>query len=406
MNVVVGESVGDLPAGGVRIGSGTIWANPYTVGQPPGNPALLERYCAWIEGRIMERDPVIVTGLAGLHEGVNLVYEGPPQMNHGPCLVKVWEKFRSMGGIRGLIRPLYHEDGSLPSGEEIFVFGSNLRGIHDAGAARVARDLFGAERGVASGLTGRSYALPTKDGGLKTLPLREIQRHVAELLSYADSHPDQHFFVTRVGCGLAGYEDDDIAPMFMSSNWHQFSFASSWSRLLTPRRMVYAGIGSRSTPEWVCRRMTRIAARLRDYGYILRSGGAAGADESFERGAGLQKEIFLPWPGFRESVSLNREPSADAMRIGELLHPNWRGLKSGARLLMARNSHQILGEDLRSPVDFVVCWTPDGCEGEASRTVRTGGTGQAIALADRWGIPVFNLARPDALDRLREHLGE
>jgi hypothetical protein len=64
--------------------------------------------------------------------------------------------------------------------------------------------------------------------------------------------------------------------------------------------------------------------------------------------------------------------------------------------LMARNSHQVLGADLRSPVDFVVCWTPDSCESETTRAPITGGTGQAIALADRWGIPVVNLAHGKA----------
>ena len=77
---------------------------------------------------------------------------------------------------------------------------------------------------------------------------------------------------------------------------------------------------------------------------------------------------------------------------------------SAAQALMARNVHQILGSDLRSPVDFVACWTPDGCESEGERSRTTGGTGQAIALADRWGIPIYNLARPTAMARLTEQV--
>ena len=73
---------------------------------------------------------------------------------------------------------------------------------------------------------------------------------------------------------------------------------------------------------------------------------------------------------------------------------------------MARNSHQILGWDLRSPVDLVVAWTPDGAENEKERSHATGGTGQTIALASRWKIPVFNLARPDAMDRLGAFLAQ
>ncbi len=77
--------------------------------------------------------------------------------------------------------------------------------------------------------------------------------------------------------------------------------------------------------------------------------------------------------------------------------------KSPVPEFMARNSHQVLGADLKSPVDFVICWTPDGCETERQRVWETGGTGQAIALADRWGVPVVNLAHGKlALERLRK----
>ncbi|MBU2765847.1 hypothetical protein HAP94_06475 [Acidithiobacillus ferrivorans] len=145
--------------------------------------------------------------------------------------------------------------------------------------------------------------------------------------------------------------------------------------------------------------MRKVAHRLSELGYTLLSGGAAGADEAFEEGCRQQgcfgkREIYLPWPGFRHlkgrhCVTL---PSAEAFRVAEAVHPAWKRLNDTAQALMARNSHQVLGADLRSPVDFVVCWTPDGCESEATRSRTTGGTGQAIALADRWGIPVVNLA--------------
>lgn len=168
--------------------------------------------------------------------------------------------------------------------------------------------------------------------------------------------------------------------------------------------MTYAGIGSRKTPHDQMARMTGSAARLAGKGYTLRSGAAAGADAAFEAGAGHKKEIFLPWKGFNGSASHFVEPTRDAKEIAASLHPSWGKLTPAAQKLMARNSHQILGEDLRSPVDFVVCWTPDGAETEAQRSSTTGGTGQAIALASRWGIPVFNFARQDAGKRLLEFL--
>ena len=97
---------------------------------------------------------------------------------------------------------------------EIFVFGSNLAGRHGAGAAFFARQNHGAIYGQGIGLQGNSYAIPTKDLRIKTLPLSAIKKHVDTFIQYAKEHPELMFNVTRVGCGLAGYKDIDIAPMF------------------------------------------------------------------------------------------------------------------------------------------------------------------------------------------------
>ena len=181
---------------------------------------------------------------------------------------------------------------------------------------------------------------------------------------------------------------------------------ADWRPNMAPRGR-YAGIGSRGTPVPVLTLMTRLATRLAAHGYTLQSGGAPGADQAFEAGAGTSKAIFLPWPHFqsrRSAPTDHDRPDAEAFRIAATLHPAWARLSSAAQALMARNVHQILGKDLRSPVDFVACWTSDGCESERERSRATGGTGQAIALADRWGIPVINLARPTAMARLAEQV--
>lgn len=96
----------------------------------------------------------------------------------------------------------------------IFVFGSNLAGIHGAGAARHAVIHHGARYRQGIGLQGSSYAIPTKDHHINSLPLDEIQKHVDVFKAFAADHPELTFEVTRIGCGLAGYTDSDIAPMF------------------------------------------------------------------------------------------------------------------------------------------------------------------------------------------------
>jgi len=97
---------------------------------------------------------------------------------------------------------------------EIFVFGSNLAGRHGAGAALAARLHHGAVYGLGFGPQGQSYAIPTKDGRLRPLPLHGIERGVGAFLAYAKYHPELTFRLTPIGCGLAGYTHAQIGPMF------------------------------------------------------------------------------------------------------------------------------------------------------------------------------------------------
>ena len=99
----------------------------------------------------------------------------------------------------------------------IFVFGSNLAGRHGAGAAKFALENHGAEYGKGVGIQGNSYAIPTKDLNIKTLPLTSIAEHVKVFLEYATTHTELIFNVTPIGCGLAGYKYHQIAPFFRNS---------------------------------------------------------------------------------------------------------------------------------------------------------------------------------------------
>lgn len=107
-------------------------------------------------------------------------------------------------------RPVYTPeriDALAP--DEVFVFGSNLEGQHGGGAARTALRNFGAVYGQGVGLQGQSYAIPTMQGGVDT-----IAPYVDEFIKFAESHPEMFFYVTRIGCGIAGFRDGQIAPLF------------------------------------------------------------------------------------------------------------------------------------------------------------------------------------------------
>jgi hypothetical protein len=148
----------------------------------------------------------------------------------------------------------------------------------------------------------------------------------------------------------------------------------------------YAGIGSRKTPENIMEFMKNIAAFLAKNDFILRSGGANGADSSFEFGSDQvngKKEIFLPWKNFNNNNSNLFNVCENSIKIAEQFHPKFKYLKSPAKKLISRNTYQILGHNLNSPSLFVICYTENG---EIS-----GGTGQAIRIANHYNIPVFNL---------------
>jgi hypothetical protein len=156
----------------------------------------------------------------------------------------------------------------------------------------------------------------------------------------------------------------------------------------------YTGVGSRDTPDPVAEKMEKIAVLLYNAEYILRSGGALGADTAFERGvnfatkgidSGKWKRIYVPWKGFRASFGQDdiHEIHKDAFRIASRIHLVWNRLSDAEKRLHARNVHQVLGDNLMTPSKFLVCWTLDG--------LSQGGTRTAIMLAKEVKIPVYNL---------------
>jgi hypothetical protein len=122
----------------------------------------------------------------------------------------------------------YHRDGTTPKqSNAVFVFGSNLAGRHGAGAALEAYRNWGAGYGCGVGPSGMSYAIPTKSVNLETLSLDHISDHVGIFIRHAKAHPECMFFVTRIGCVLAGHADADIAPLFRDAPAN-CSFAETW----------------------------------------------------------------------------------------------------------------------------------------------------------------------------------
>lgn len=154
----------------------------------------------------------------------------------------------------------------------------------------------------------------------------------------------------------------------------------------------YTGIGSRDTPPEVGVVMTKIAQFLYEEGYVLRSGGARGADTFFERGVDDEagKEIYLARKNDFGNKSARYGVCDKALELAESIHPNWNapGMVSNNRhgqYLHARNCYQVLGQTLDNPSEFLLCWTEGGLSKGGSRT--------AIKLAERNDVPVFNFGK-------------
>jgi len=174
-------------------------------------------------------------------------------------------------------------------------------------------------------------------------------------------------------------------------------------------RRHYAGIGARSTPASVQEIMSLLAAKLESEGWILRSGGAAGADSAFERGVRNPQshaQIYLPDSSFNNRIAgsqpqfINYQTLPGAQQALNTLHqyhPAPHRLSPFAKNLMARNAMQVLGSNLDSPSSLIVAWTPKG--------EITGGTGQALRMAQSYQIPVRNLGNETTLQSVKKYLG-
>jgi len=170
------------------------------------------------------------------------------------------------------------------------------------------------------------------------------------------------------------------------------------------KEIFYTGIGSRKTPEHVLKIMEKLAIVFANYDFVLRSGGADGADHAFEKGCDLvkgKKEIYLPWKSFNGNNSEHYTQCEKSYEIAFQFHPNLFGTSDGVQKLMARNTYQVLGKNCRTKSNFIVCYCAEDEKGNWE-----GGTGQALRIAENKKIPIFNLFHKEQLQELKKFAKE
>ena len=167
--------------------------------------------------------------------------------------------------------------------------------------------------------------------------------------------------------------------------------------------MIIAGIGSRETPPDILALMTQIGAWAKKNQFLIYSGHADGADWAFEQGAQDFCGVFLPWNTFNkhlvsQATKYVLPPDEESIAITRKFHPAFDKLSEAALKMMCRNAHQVLGIYLNNPVDVVICWTKDG--------KATGGTGQALRIAEYYKIPIVNLYYPEKVVEIKKIIEE
>jgi len=195
--------------------------------------------------------------------------------------------------------------------------------------------------------------------------------------------------ILKVDIKYLSYSQNSYLP-YETDKWNLISI---YDERIKDYFKFYTGIGSRETPKEILTIMTEFAKIMDKKGYILRSGGANGADLAFEKGAN-HKEIFLPWKDFNKSTSKLYNINEKSFLIAEKIIPHWNNLSKGAKKLHARNIHQILGLNLDKKSKFVICYTKDGKD--------VGGTATAIKLARKLNIKIINLGDKIQLENIKK----
>lgn len=237
-----------------------------------------------------------------------------------------------------------------------------------------------------------------KDGKIAQLGVRDT-RNSKQLMEYYGLSKIQEF---NKGIGTyelksSEYKETSNNPLGLDVETTPYKYEGKpeFNKLPSVSKkptMFYTGVGSRETPPEILRIIRDLAIELEKKGYTVRTGDAKNADAAF-REAAKNKEVYTP-----------NDANERTMKIAKEIHPAWHKLDDVGKRLQARNTFQVFGENLDTPSDFLIGWTPDGLTSFEERSIKSGGTGQAIDMASRKGIPVINLARPDWRETLNSVL--
>lgn len=168
----------------------------------------------------------------------------------------------------------------------------------------------------------------------------------------------------------------------------------------------YVVISNKEVPPNVVESVSRIVKTLEGLGFILRMDGMEGLAAATENiPAPDNRELHLPWKGFDNKESKFTYNSDEAKALAKLFHPGYDTLKPAVQSFLAKNVRLAMGDRLKSPALFMICWSEDGAENSLQKTIKSGNIGHIIGIMSSLHAPIFNFGKPDAEQRLRYFLG-
>lgn len=379
VNIRGGNVEHDVYIGRQRRGSKLFdWGNPFVIGRDGDRQEVLTRYEAWLKTQ-MKTGAISLEQVASLH-GKTLGCWCKPEPCHGDILARA---------AKWAFNYLLKRDVETAEAK----FEQQQR---EENAAEDALNEYQASQQTR--LQERLHASPPAEHPVEEQDRLERQYEQPVAKSGAEWKKGQRLMAAKTAAEKAADLERIRARLRNRTKPAQpariaKTVEKAGAELLKNARVsppTYAGVGSRSTPRNVRRDMAKIARQLASMGWHLHTGGAEGADAAFADAVKPEKRtIFLPWPKFGghsgpDTRMISRNLVSTAMQQAEQHHPAWNRCSQGAKKLHARNVAIMKGQALDRPVKAVVCWTPN--------SAITGGTDLALRIAEREGIPVFNLA--------------
>lgn len=165
-----------------------------------------------------------------------------------------------------------------------------------------------------------------------------------------------------------------------------------------------ACLANPGAPEETKSVFEKLAHYLVSRGFTVRTSGGKDGEEAFQKGAGEKVEVHIPWKGFDNQTSQFCKTKDEAKEVVRQFSPSFESLSKGVQTIIASKAHVVLGKELTSPIQFLVVWSLDGAETRKECTSKTGFVSTPIKIAESLKIPVFNLKRQDALERIKAHV--